>query len=137
MSSNNSRWEQWAAISVNASSAVTEARTITSQTGKFNESRGATGISNVGDGVWIVRLRTGQLLSGGDCYAVCTPRHTQFTSATALSGAVTCAVTHDSATAKRVTIIVSKRMASGAGTSYAIPNRQSIPFDLCLYRRTE
>lgn len=138
--SNNVRWRLWASISINASSTVTEARTITAQSGKFRASRSATGVSRVATGVWIVRLQPGEALSADQCIAVCTPRHTQILSAAAapaVSGAVTCAVTHDSQVAKRITIVATSRAASGAGTSYGIPARQNVPFDLCLYRMVE
>lgn len=133
MSSNNSRWELWGAITINASSTVTEARTVTSQTGKFNESRGATGISRVQTGVWIVRLRTAEGVSAPQCYALATPRHTQVASGTAAlaSGGITIAVNHDSAIAKRVTIMQVAREASGAAQNFV-----NVPFDLALFRRT-
>ena len=139
MSYENSRWEMWGAIAVNASSGVTAARTVTSQSGKFNQSRGATGISQVQAGVWIVRLRNGQGVSGPDCYAAVTPRATQ-SFATALAGnvatgAVTMAANHDSQTAKRITIMVLRH--HDAASSAVGMRRRDVPFDLRIYRRTE
>lgn len=140
MSGSNHRWELWAAITVNASSAVTAARAITSQTGQFNASLGATGISRVADGVWAVNLRAGQGVSGPDCYCIATPRATQYASAdfgTHMSGGITMSVNHDSQTRKRVSIIALAREASGAAASYAVPVRTNVPFDLCIFRRIE
>ena len=139
MSSNNSRWELWAAIAVNASSTVTAARTVTSQSGKFNESRGATGISRIQTGIWLVRLRTGQTISGPDCYAVATPRATQglATALTggAVSGGVVMSVNHDSATTKRVTIMAVTHAVAASQAATIV--RENVPFDLRIYRRIE
>lgn len=136
MSDRNSRWELWGSITVNASSAVTAARVVTSQTGKFMQSLGATGISRAGTGVWMVHLRPDQGVSGPDCYAQVTPRHTQVVSGTAIaSGAISMACTHDTQFRKRITIVSVGRHAATL-LSAPVVSFANVPFDFSLFRRT-